>query len=240
MRKKIIPLTIACFFLGLVLITQIRLEDSIHTNTVNSNDVLVNLVNSLESEINMRETYLSGLRTEIDTLSENLSNDETDLGNMQKNLTELRNLSGYSALEGIGLILTIDDKPTVNTQIAVTDASQDIIHYQDLLYIINDLKRGGAEAISINEQRIISTSEIRCVGNTILVNMTRLAPPYHIKVIGNPAALQNAIQSSTTYEKLRVGGFPLNYTLTSTYSNNLIQIPAYVGNYSTNYITLEE
>ena len=224
MRKKIIPLTIACFFLGLVLITQIRLEDSIHANTVNSNDVLVNLVNSLESEINMRETYLSGLRTEIDTLSENLSNDET----------------GYSALEGIGLILTIDDKPTVNTQVAVTDASQDIIHYQDLLYIINDLKRGGAEAISINEQRIISASEIRCVGNTILVNMTRLAPPYHIKVIGNPAALQNAIQSSTTYEKLRVGGFPLNYTLTSTYSNNLIQIPAYVGNYSTNYITLEE
>ena len=127
MRKKIIPLTIACFFLGLVLITQIRLEDSIHANTVNSNDVLVNLVNSLESEINMRETYLSGLRTEIDTLSENLSNDETDLGNMQKNLTELRNLSGYSALEGIGLILTIDDKPTVNTQVAVTDASQDII-----------------------------------------------------------------------------------------------------------------
>lgn len=57
MRKKIIPLTIACFFLGLVLITQIRLEDSIHANTVNSNDVLVNLVNSLESEINMRETY---------------------------------------------------------------------------------------------------------------------------------------------------------------------------------------
>ena len=94
--------------------------------------------------------------------------------------------------------------------------------------------------MSDNEQRIISTSEIRCVGNTILVNVTRLAPPYHIKVIGNPAALQNAIQSSTTYEKLRVGGFPLNYTLTSTYSNNLIQIPAYVGNYSTNYITLAE
>lgn len=240
MRKKIIPLTIACFFLGLFLITQIRLEDSINANTVNSNDVLVNLVNSLESEITMRETYLSGLRLEIDSLSETLSNDETDLGNMQKNLTELRNLSGYSAVEGIGITINISDKPTVSTQAALTDASQNIIHYQDLLYLVNDLKRGGAEAISINEQRIIASSEIRCVGNTILVNTTRLAPPYKIKVIGNPAALQNAIQSSTTYEKLRVGGFPLDYVLTSTYSNNQIQIPAYVGNYSTNYININE
>lgn len=240
MRKKFIPLAIACFFLGLFLVTQIRLENSINANTVNSNDVLVNLVNSLESEINMRETYLSGLRLEIDSLSETLSNDETDLGNMQKNLTELRNLSGYSALEGIGLTITIDDKPTINTQAAISDASQDIIHYQDLLYLVNDLKRGGAEAISINEQRIIATSEIRCVGNTILINTTRLAPPYQIKVIGNPVALQNVIQSSTTYEKLRVSGFPLDYTLTSTYSNNQIQIPAYVGNYSTNYINITE
>lgn len=240
MRKKIIPLTIACFFLGLVLITQIRLQDSINANTVNSNDVLVNLVTSLESEINMRETYLSGLRLEIDSLSETLSNDETDIGNMQKRLTELRNLSGYSALEGIGVTITIDDKPTINTQTAITDASQDIIHYQDLLYLVNDLKRGGAEAISINEQRLTSTSEIRCVGNTILVNTTRLAPPYQIKVIGNPAALQNILQDSTTYERLKVGGFPIDYVLTSTYSNNLIQIPAYVGNYSTTYTNIKE
>ena len=78
-------------------------------------------------------------------------------------------------------IIAIDVPVTI---IPVSYTHLDVYKRQDLLYIINDLKRGGAEAISINEQRIISTSEIRCVGNTILVNTTRLAPPYHIKVIG--------------------------------------------------------
>ena len=235
MRKKIITLTVACFLLGIVLISQIRLEDSIRSNTVNSNEVLVNLVNSLESEIAMRETYLSTIRQQIDEVSASISNDETELGEMQKYLTELRTIAGYTQLEGIGITVTLDDM-AASTVTQTTDVSSSIIHYQDLLYIVNDLKRGDAEAISINDQRIIATSEIRCVGNTILVNTTRLAPPYVIKAIGNPAALQNALQSSSTFERLKVGGFPVSYELTSTYSNNLIQIPAYVGNYSTKYL----
>ncbi len=239
MHKKIITLTIACFLLGLVLISQIRLEDSIKDNTVNSNEVLVNLVNNLESEIAMRETYLSTIRQQIDEVSASISNDETELGEMQKHLTELRTIAGYTPLEGIGITVTLDDMPSTAVN-QTNDASLSIIHYQDLLYIVNDLKRGEAEAISINDQRIIATSEIRCVGNTILVNTTRLAPPYIIKAIGNPAALQNALQSSSTYERLKVGGFPVSHELTTTYSNNLIQIPAYVGNYSTSYIKSED
>jgi len=240
-RKKIIPLTIACFLLGLVLVTQIRLEDTIRKNTVNSNEVLVNLVNNLESEISLRETYLSTLRLQIDEMSILLSNDETELGEMQKHLTELRTISGYTALEGIGISVVLDDIPSSAVLPSnIGDLSQSIIHYQDLLYVVNDLRRGGAEAISINEQRVITSTEIRCVGNTILVNTTRLAPPYQIKAIGNPAALQNAIQSSDTYSRLQISGFPVNYTLTTSYSNELIQIPAYIGNYSTTYLNAKE
>ena len=70
------------------------------------------------------------------------------------------------------------------------DPNRYIIHYENLLYLVNDLRNAGAEGISINGQRIVVSSEIRCVGNVILVNTTRLAPPFEISAIGDPKALE--------------------------------------------------
>ena len=61
-----------------------------------------------------------------------------------------------------------------------------IIHDEDLLRVLNELCAAGAEAISINDQRIVATTEVRCAGPTVSVNNVRSAPPYVIKAIGNP------------------------------------------------------
>ena len=60
--------------------------------------------------------------------------------------------------------------------------------------MVNELRAAGAEAIAINDQRVTGTSEIRCVGPTVLVNETRLAAPFVIKAIGNPQTLESSLK----------------------------------------------
>lgn len=68
------------------------------------------------------------------------------------------------------------------------------IRDEDLLKVINDLRGAGAEAISINDQRILATSEVRQAGNHINVNLVRLSPPYDFKAIGNPGRLKSSLE----------------------------------------------
>ena len=100
--------------------------------------------------------------------------------------------------EGQGVTITIDDSKTKSK--AGENPNLYLIHDDDLLKVINELKAAGAEAISINEQRLIATSEIRCAGPTLSVNNIRSAPPYEIKAIGEDVLLKSTIPSK--FEKI--------------------------------------
>jgi len=89
------------------------------------------------------------------------------------------------------------------------DPNYYIIHYDDLLSIVSDLKSAGAEAIAINDQRLVGTTELRCVGNVILVNTTRLAPPFVILAIGNSAILEDTVAHGR-YAYLLANNFPVS------------------------------
>ncbi len=69
-----------------------------------------------------------------------------------------------------------------------------LIHDEDLLKLVNELKAAGAEAITVNEQRVVASTEIRCAGPTISVNNNRISPPYVIQAIGDPAGLESALK----------------------------------------------
>jgi uncharacterized protein YlxW (UPF0749 family) len=102
-----------------------------------------------------------------------------------------------------------------------------------LLYIVNDLRAAEAEAISVNDQRVVTTTEIRCAGTTILVNTTRLAPPYIIRAIGNPDGLSSVLESpENEYNILKMAGFPV-----SVESSQAVLVPAYKGSYQFSYAT---
>ena len=111
---------------------------------------------------------------------------------VQKEMDALRSRAGETALEGKGIILTIDD----SKQAAKAGENKNlyIIHDEDLLRVINELRAAGAEAIALNGQRLVSTSEVRCVGPTVLVNETRLAAPFIIAAIGNPQTLESSLK----------------------------------------------
>ena len=100
-------------------------------------------------------------------------------------------LAGLTTVEGPGVIITMRDS---RSKEQLTENPNDsVIHDEDLLRVINELLDGGAEAVSLNDERIVATSEVRCAGATVSINNRRYAEPYEIKAIGDPANLESAL-----------------------------------------------
>lgn len=112
-------------------------------------------------------------------------------------LEKYRFLAGLTDVQGPGIIITLDDsKKRVYEGVNPNDT---IIHDGDLIEIINLLRSNSAQAISINGERIISTSEIQCAGPTISVNHVRYAVPYVIKAIGDADYLEASLKAPGSY-----------------------------------------
>ena len=141
----------------------------------------------------------------------------------KKLLEDLRLRSGMTPLEGPGVIVTIDDSKIKSK--AGDNQNLYIIHDDDLLKVINELRAAGAEAISVNGQRLVATSEIRCAGPTLSVNNVRSAPPYEIRAIGDGATLEGALKMrGGVMETLQVWGIQLEVRRTDK-----VAVPAYKG-----------
>lgn len=99
-------------------------------------------------------------------------------------------------MKGKGIIITVaDNKGVTSDTIGILDnISNYLIHDSDLLRLVNELKNAGAEAISINDERITNLTSITCDGNVILVNGNKISSPFIIKAIGSQEALLGAIQ----------------------------------------------
>ncbi len=101
--------------------------------------------------------------------------------------------------------------------------------------MVNNLKAAGAEALAVNGLRIIAGSDIRCVGTVILVNSTRVAPPYEIQALGNAEALEAGIESSDEFIFLKDRDFPIKVT-----KNQSLTLPAYSGSFPLDNVRLLE
>jgi len=132
--------------------------------------------------------------------------------------------SGRSDVEGPGIIFKLDDSKHTST----TDASATwyLLHDSDLLMAVNELRDAGAEAISINGERLLATTEIRCAGSVVSVNNNRIAPPFEIRAIGDPETLEKALKMpSGIVDVLSPLGFDI-----SIQKANKIKIERYKGN----------
>lgn len=238
MHKWIVPITTTCLILGLLLTLQIRLQNNMTpANTNDKTQTLISLVTNLESEIADYEMVLSALRQDTEKITAKASNGEDEVKALQNNLVEEQAKIGLTALEGPGIVITLDDNKAGSAASPQDDPNYYLIHYENLLYLINDLKGGKAEAISVNDQRIVSSSEIRCVGNTILVNTTRLAPPFVIQAIGDVSSLEKSIlENSEVYSILKDSGFPVSYKTTGL-TMPTISISAYTGSFPTKHLS---
>jgi len=117
-------------------------------------------------------------RTRQETTQEN----SRALG-LQEELDEANRLLGLTELTGTGIILTLKDNDAISAKEG-NDMSKAIIHDEDLREMVNELKNSGAEAISINGQRIVSTTAITCSGAVITINDVKINSPFEIRAIG--------------------------------------------------------
>lgn len=149
--------------------------------------------------------------------------------NVKEELDNLRYQAGLSAVEGPGIVVTLNDSKQ-KTKLG-DNQNLYVVHDEDLLRVINELRAARAEAIAINDQRLISRSEIRCVGPTVTVNGKMFGPPFVISAIGDPQLLASALQLRGGVEDtLRYWGIELNIE----HVNN-VRLPAYSGLVTTDF-----
>jgi len=141
----------------------------------------------------------------------------------QEDLKTAQLRAGLTPVTGPGVEIILDDNYNGMRENPGGDPNSFIIHYDDILSIVSDLRAAGAEAIAINDQRLIGISELRCVGNVILVNTTRLAPPFVIAAIGNPSILSDMVAHGR-YSSLMTNSFPVAMS-----TGEDLVLPAYRG-----------
>lgn len=231
-----LSLTVVSLISGILLMSLIITNQTARSEAVeSSNEDLIEIINRIEEETIAMEELIEDKRKRIDQLREKQVN-VGELSVLQNELEWLRRRTGLTQVTGPGITVILDDneelaKAAKANNPLTFDPNSYIIHDKDLLYLVNDLKIGGAEAISINNQRIISSSDIRCVGTVILVNSTRLAPPYEIRAIGNPEKLMKQVTNGQTYPWLESRDFPVEII-----QEESILIPTYKGSFATGHL----
>lgn len=108
---------------------------------------------------------------------------------------ELAGPAGLTKVSGPGLEVVLSDAPR-SSDSADIDPNLLVVHEQDLQAYVNALRAGGASAISLQGQRIISTTGIKCVGNTVLLDGVPYAPPYRIVAVGNVSGMVDSLNST--------------------------------------------
>ena len=181
-------------------------------------------IRELTAEINQMQNEQDALRDQISYLRLILD-DVTPLSSELKDELEAAKVeAGIIELSGPGVEVTLNDS-NINVR-AGDNPNLYLLHDEDLLLILNELKAAGAEALSINEQRILSTTEIRCAGPTVLLNQSkRLTPPYVIHAIGDPDNLEASLKmKGGIAQSLQVFGIQVSVKKATN-----VVIPAYSG-----------
>ncbi|MBR5613725.1 MAG: DUF881 domain-containing protein [Clostridia bacterium] len=113
---------------------------------------------------------------------------------LKEELNRAETIAGLTDVSGSGIIISLKDGSSQTVGNITYNDGYGIVHDSYILTILNELRAAGAEALSLNDERILATSEIRCVGPTVSVNNTKQAAPFEIKAIGNPDTLENALR----------------------------------------------
>jgi uncharacterized protein YlxW (UPF0749 family) len=175
---------------------------------------LVDLVRDAQGSVDRISAQRDGLAAQIDNTHGRSS--DLALAAMQRRASELGTAAGTEPLRGPGLVITLTDAQRDANGRFPRDASPDdlVVHQQDIEAVLNALWSAGAEAIQLQDQRLIGTSAPRCVGNTLLLNGRTYSPPYVITAIGDVPAMQGALAAAplVTLYRQYVVRFGLGYT----------------------------
>jgi len=166
------------------------------------------LLKERSDRVDDRRIEARDLRADIDTLTRSV--DGVDLKEQLARADKLRDVTGLSEVKGPGMRVTLTDAPR-SVEVPGLDPNVLVVHQQDIQAFVNALWSGGAQAITLQGERLISTTGIKCVGNTVVLDGVPYSPPYVIQAVGDPIALDYAL--STSPEVRTYGKYSATYSL---------------------------
>ncbi|QIB70091.1 DUF881 domain-containing protein [Aminipila butyrica] len=201
---------------GLVPLVKLRGYEAELKNVKDEKEIVVQQLVELEERLNSIE----GDKAKEDDFINGLVSD----------LEKYKIAAGVLDVQGPGVLVTIKDPITSDEY--EQDFSPIMYNYELLLSLVNKLKEAGAEGVSINEQRIVGTTEISMAGSNVNINGIPTAPPYYVKAIGNPDTLHDAINiRSGILETMKL---KYNLIVTTEKKDNMV-IPRYTGTINFKY-----
>lgn len=228
-RKNVI---VACVLIGIATFI-FMLVISAQLNTVGNTDIIADGMREAEllSEIaalkqeheDLKEKYEQAQEV-VEEYKTNASTNDALISSLSTELAYATTLAGLKDVKGQGITINVFDSTNDSSDLNVAAG---LVHDTDITAILTELKAAGAEAISVNGQRIIATTAIRCVGPTIQINSVKVSSPFIINAIGDAQYLESAINiKGGIADSLRGYGIKIEVSREIE-----IIIPKYDGNY---------
>jgi uncharacterized protein YlxW (UPF0749 family) len=198
---------------------------------LNSN--LADTVRAAEDGVHRLDRRVRDLQATVNRTAKRAGRNDSAVADAQARAATLLAPSGLTAVHGPGIEVVLDDAPGQPAGGDV-DPNQLVVHQSDLQAVVNALWAGGAEAMTIAGQRVIATSAVRCVGNTLLLNGDVFSPPFHVAAIGPSATMLKNLSSSPGVKLFREAAsfYGLGYTVST---DSRLELPAYRGSVTLSY-----
>ncbi|MHC6627312.1 DUF881 domain-containing protein [Streptomyces globosus] len=223
-------LTAAVFALaGLIFVTSFNTSKGTNIRTDASLLRLTDLIHERSQNNALLEQSTAAARGRVEALADR---DDGSTRAEDARLAALRATAGLEALSGKGVTVTLNDAPPNATaripNIPEPQPNDLVIHQQDLQAVVNALWQGGAQGIQVMDQRLISTSAVRCVGNTLILQGRVYSPPYKVSAVGDPAALRRALAASPALQnyQMYVAAYGLGWKVDE---HRELKLPGYSG-----------
>ncbi|MFC8422460.1 MULTISPECIES: DUF881 domain-containing protein [unclassified Streptomyces] len=232
-RRRLRPvriLTAGVFALaGLIFFTSFDTAKGTNIRTDASLLKLSDLIHERSRKNGELEESNGALRDDVESLAER---DDGSTKAEDDKLAALEKRAGTQKLKGEAITVTLDDAPPDATAKlpGYPEPQPDylVIHQQDLQAVVNAMWQGGAEGIKVMDQRLISTSAVRCVGNTLILQGRVYSPPYKITAVGDPEKLKKALSASPAIQNymVYVNVYGLGWQVED---NGTVTLPGYSG-----------
>ncbi|MEE1773366.1 DUF881 domain-containing protein [Streptomyces sp. JV185] len=228
-------LTAAVFALaGLIFVTSANTAKGTNIRTDSSLLKLSDLIQQRSNKNAQLDETTAAVRKDIDAL---VRRDDGSTEAEDARLKELERDGGTTKLTGRSVSVTLDDAPpnaTANPGYPDPQPNDLVIHQQDLQAVVNALWQGGARGIQVMDQRLISTSAVRCVGNTLILQGRVYSPPYKITAVGDPGKLRQALSNSPAISNylLYVKAYGLGWKVDE---HKAVTLPGYSGTVDLHY-----
>jgi len=188
---------------------------------------LAGLVRDAEAQVRDADRRFAQLQASVSAAAAAAGTGNSAVQAAQAAVVPLADAGGLTAVRGPGITVILDDAPESSSTVGV-DPNQLVVHQSDLQAVVNALWAGGAEAMMVAGQRIIATSAVRCVGNTLLLNGEVFSPPFQVAAIGPYRRMNTSLNASPGVRLFKEAAsyYGLGYTVET---NDALTLPAYKG-----------